>query len=275
MGVRSRADGHRARATSDGDHRAGHEGRARRRGRRSANPQRAIGVRRRGRLCRVRAQKVDERGGADRIALQDPSFYETMCLVSKWQGATRTESSRTILNQHIAVVHNVSQSHARNKKNELELPASSRGARPSQAQLLRLIRRTHFRLGQFSDHLYAQSEERLSSPEWAQSEKLRARNEEELASLKQERAEKRARLTRSAGSLSREEASALEEETRMLHRRIFFLWKSRCFWIARRRSRCSASACDGSSRRCRRTAGVSRRGTRADPAAATNALCSA
>ena len=170
-------------------------------------------------------KKSTSGGGADRIALQDPSFYETMCLVSKWQGATRTESSRTILNQHIAVVHNVSQSHARNKKNELELPASSRGARPSQAQLLRLIRRTHFRLGQFSDHLYAQSEERLSSPEWAQSEKLRARNEEELASLKQERAEKRARLTRSAGSLSREEASALEEETRMLHRRIFPLEK--------------------------------------------------
>ena len=85
-------------------------------------------------------KKSTSGGGADRIALQDPSFYETMCLVSKWQGATRTESSRTILNQHIAVVHNVSQSHARNKKNELELPASSRGRVPVRAQLLRLIR---------------------------------------------------------------------------------------------------------------------------------------
>ena len=33
----------------------------------------------------------------------------------------------------------------------------------------------------------SQSEERLSCPEWAQSEKLRARNEEELATLEHER----------------------------------------------------------------------------------------
>ena len=39
--------------------------------------------------------------------MQDPSFYETMCLVSKWQGVTRTESSRRIFNQHMAEVHGV------------------------------------------------------------------------------------------------------------------------------------------------------------------------
>ena len=85
--------------------------------------------------------------------------------------------------------------------------------------------RVHFRLGQFSDGLYTQSEERLKSPEWAQSEKLRARNEEELNALKKEKSEKKQRLSRGSGSLSREEASALEEETKMLHRRIYPLEK--------------------------------------------------
>ena len=50
-------------------------------------------------------------------------------------------------------------------------------------------------------------------------------HEEELATLKHEKAEKSARLRRAAGSLSREETTALENETRMLHRRIFPLEK--------------------------------------------------
>ena len=49
----------------------------------------------------------------------------------------------------------------------------------------------HYSLAQYSDRLYTQSEERLNSPEWAQSEKLRARNEEELANLKKEKSDKR------------------------------------------------------------------------------------
>ena len=38
-------------------------------------------------------------------------------------------------------------------------------------------------------------------PEWAQSEKLRARNEEELNALKKEKSEKKQRLSRGSGAL--------------------------------------------------------------------------
>ena len=44
-------------------------------------------------------------------AHQDPRFYETACLVSKWQGATRTESSRSILQQHASIVRGVNAAH--------------------------------------------------------------------------------------------------------------------------------------------------------------------
>ena len=160
------------------------------------------------------------------IPMQDPSFYDAMSQVSEWQSATRTESSRAILNDHLGVVISVNAAVGmRRKGGDLPLPASSRGVVPSFASLMRLLRRVHFRLGQFSDGLYTQSEERLKSPEWAQSEKLRARNEEELNALKKEKSEKKQRLSRGSGSLSREEASALEEETKMLHRRIYPLEK--------------------------------------------------
>ena len=162
------------------------------------------------------------------VPMQDPSFYETMCLVSKWQGVTRTESSRRIFNQHMAEVHGVNAVYrATREPNSRFVPPfpASHGRNLDPASSLKLLRRVHFRLAQFSDRLYAQTEERLRSPEWEQSEKLRARNEEELATLKHEKAEKSARLRRAAGSLSREETTALENETRMLHRRIFPLEK--------------------------------------------------
>jgi ataxia telangiectasia mutated family protein len=96
-----------------------------------------------------------------------------------------------------------------------------------------MLRRAHFRLAQFADNLYTQATARLSSPEWSLSEKLRARNEEELASLKLGRAQKRARLGQGGGNgaagrdpkMTREEALAVEEEIRVLHRRIFPLEK--------------------------------------------------
>ena len=87
-----------------------------------------------------------------------------------------------------------------------------------------MLRRAHMRLAQFADQLYAQVEARLTSPEWAQSEALRRRNELELQALKIEREEKRERLSPRA-QLTREEAAALDEEQRMLHRRIFPLDK--------------------------------------------------
>ena len=157
-------------------------------------------------------------------AHQDPRFYETACLVSKWQGATRTESSRAVLQQHASIVRGVNAASLAARNGELRLPPSSRNVRPGAGHVARMLRRAHLRLAQFADQLYAQLEARLTSPEWAQSEALRRRNEQELQALEMERAEKRERLTRRA-QLTREEAAALDEEQRMFHRRIFPLDK--------------------------------------------------
>jgi ataxia telangiectasia mutated family protein len=157
-------------------------------------------------------------------AHQDPRFYETACLVSKWQGATRTESSRSVLQQHASIVRGVNAAHVAARNGELRLPPSSRNVPPGSGHVARMLRRAHLRLAQFADQLYAQLEARLTSPEWAQSEALRRRNELELQSMKIEREEKRERLARRA-QLTREEAAALDEEQRMLHRRIFPLDK--------------------------------------------------
>jgi hypothetical protein len=155
---------------------------------------------------------------------QDPRFYETACLVSKWQGATRTESSRFVLEQHVSIVRGVNATRVAARNGELRLPPSSRDVPPGSGYTSRISRRAHFRLAQFADTLYARAEARLASPEWASSEKLRRRNEEDLQSLRLERAETRARAQRK-GTITREEAVALDEEQRMLHRRIFPLEK--------------------------------------------------
>ena len=156
------------------------------------------------------------------ITLQDPRMFETLSLVSTWQAATRTESSRTILAQHIGAVHSMTRVHHALRKEEKKL---SHGATLSAEKTIKLIGRLQFRLAQYSDALYTQSEERLSSPEWAQSEKLRARNEEELVTIQKERDAVKKRLQREKNSLTRDEAIALEEQSRMLHRRIFPLNK--------------------------------------------------
>ena len=62
----------------------------------------------------------------------------------------------------------------------------------------------------------------LGSPEWAQSEKLKARNEEELTTLKKERFDKRGRLSRGVGET---EKAALEAECGMIARRAYTLEK--------------------------------------------------
>jgi hypothetical protein len=167
------------------------------------------------------------RNAAPTIPLQDPRFFETMSLVNKWQAATRRESAKTILAQCIGAVYYVGHAYQSSRKGELvsSLPPSSRGRVPSTANLLRLVSRLNFRLAHYADSLYSQSEERLSSPEWAQSEKLRARNEEELATLKEERAAAKAKVQRAGANLTRDESFALEEEHRMLHRRIYPLEK--------------------------------------------------
>ena len=165
------------------------------------------------------------------VGHQDPRFYETACLISKWQGATRTESSKTVLQQHANIVRGVNTVNIAGRDGKLVLPQSSCGVSPGAGHQRRMLRRAHYRLAQFADNLYTQAEQRLASPEWALSEKLRARNEEELQSLKLERAEKRARLGQGPQgqtarvSMTREESAALEEEVRTLHKRIFPLEK--------------------------------------------------
>jgi len=202
----------------------------------SGRDQMAIGVGRRlleatspGVMAKLRLAPDDRRGSESLAsqqdgAHQDPRFYETACLVSKWQGATRTESSRHVLQQHASVVRGVNAARVAEREGGLRLPPSSRNVPPGAGHVARMLRRAHLRLAQFADQLYAQVEARLTSPEWAQSEALRRRNEVELQALKIEREEKRERLARRA-QLTREEAAALDEEQRMLHRRIFPLDK--------------------------------------------------
>ena len=174
-------------------------------------------------------------GGAQsqQVGHQDVRFYEIACLISKWQGATRTESSKSVIETHASIVRGVNGVSVAARTGQLRLPPSSRNVPPGQGQMHRMLRRAHFRLAQFADNLYTQATARLSSPEWSLSEKLRARNEEELASLKLGRAQKRARLGQGGGNgaagrdpkMTREEALAVEEEIRVLHRRIFPLEK--------------------------------------------------
>ena len=142
----------------------------------SGGDQMAIGVGRRlleatspGVMAKLRLAPDDRRGSESLAsqqdgAHQDPRFYETACLVSKWQGATRTESSRHVLQQHASVVRGVNAARVAEREGGLRLPPSSRNVPPGAGTGAHAAPRAPAP-AQFADQLYAQVEA-LTSPEW-------------------------------------------------------------------------------------------------------------
>ena len=154
----------------------------------------------------LRLMKLEQPEGASTFH-PDARYYELLCLLSKWQAISHTESSTTILDRLCNSVNGMTQTYAVDLENGHEkaknkrLPDGSRrdrvlytkdGVHP--VTVLRLLSRCHYRLAQFSYSLYEQLEERIHSPEWARSEKIRRNNEYELSHLKGERGVKAADL---------------------------------------------------------------------------------
>ena len=131
-------------------------------------------------------------------------YYELLCLVSKWQANARTESSKIILSKFLDCVNGVTNTYdavfkmAKKKSKTCKYPDSILYSKDGYHNLthLRLLSRCHYRLAQYTDLLYRRSEERVNSPEWKRSERLRERNENELTRLRGEREVKRNELLR-------------------------------------------------------------------------------
>jgi hypothetical protein len=140
--------------------------------------------------------------------LADPKstaqYYELLCLLSKWQANARTESSKVILSRFLDCVNGVTSTYgadltvAKQKSKTCKYPDSVLYTKDGYHHVthLRLLSRCHYRLAQYTDLLYRQSEERVNSPEWKRSERLRERNENELTRLRGEREVKRNELQR-------------------------------------------------------------------------------
>jgi len=154
----------------------------------------------------LRLMKLEQPEGASMFH-PDARYYELLCLLSKWQAISRTESSKTILDRLCNSVNGMTQTYVGDLENGYEQSKKKRLADGSRRNrvlytkdgvhpvtVLRLLSRSHHRLAQFSDSLYEQLEERIHSPEWARSEKLRRNNEYELSRLKSERGAKAADL---------------------------------------------------------------------------------
>lgn len=153
-------------------------------------------------------------------------FFELLCLLSKWQANARTESSKVILNKFLDCVNGVTDAYgfeilaARSKDKNCVYPDTIIYSKDGYRDVshLRLLGRCHYRLAQYTDSLYRQFEERLNSPEWIRSERLRERNENELTRLRGEREVKRVEATkRKVGTPAHD---TISNDIRNLHMRI-------------------------------------------------------